>query len=385
MTGSVDSIVAAVAAALGSGDFGLHDPSFGQVEQRYVRECIESSYVSSVGAFVDKFERGLEDYTGAKHAVATVNGTAALHVALQLAGVREGDEVLVPALTFVATANAVRYCNAIPHFLDINEATMGIDPTAMESWLLATSFQTRDGCVNRKTKRRIAAVVPVHAFGHPCDVQAIKTVAAGFGIQVVEDAAESLGSLIDGQHTGTFGVAGTLSFNGNKIVTSGGGGAILTNDTRFAEYAKHLTTTAKLPHVWEYSHDEVGFNYRMPNINAALGLAQLERVDEFIASKRQLFVRYKQCFENVQGVRLVEEPVGTRSNYWLQTLVLDGNLARLRDVLIEELIDEGYVSRPAWQLISRQRPFIDSPKAPLPVAESIQPCIVNVPSGAFIP
>ena len=382
MTALPTTIVAALASVLGDGPAPLHKPRLGGNESRYLSDCVASAYVSSVGAYVDRFEADLVALTGAKHAVATVNGTSALHIALLLAGVQPGDEVLVPALSFIATANAVRYCGAIPHFLDSQASTLGLDPVAMRSWLAEISTMETGECVNRVTGKRIAAVVPMHAFGHPCDMVGVTEVAAEFGLPVVEDAAESLGSLMNGQHTGTFGLLGTLSFNGNKIVTTGGGGAILTNDAHLAQRAKHLTTTAKVPHRWEYTHDEVGYNYRMPNINAALGCAQLEQIDSFISSKRQLYEKYLKALGQVDGVTLFQEPPGTRSNYWLQTLLLDENLADQRDEVLEALNDNGFMARPAWTLLSSLKPFHNCPSAPLTGAKLLEQRIINVPSSA---
>jgi perosamine synthetase len=376
------TIVAALASVLGDGPVALHEPRLNGNESRYLSDCLASTYISSVGAYVDRFETDLATFTGAKHAVAMVNGTSALHIALLLAGVQPGDEVLVPALSFVATANAVHYCNATPHFLDSQESTLGIDPAAMHKWLAEVSNVENGACVNRTTGRRIAAVVPMHAYGHPCDVVGVMEVAAEYGLPVVEDAAESLGSLVNGQHTGTIGLLGTLSFNGNKIVTTGGGGAILTNDSHLAQRAKHLTTTAKVPHRWEYTHDEVGYNYRMPNINAALGCAQLEQIESFITSKRQLFENYRAALTGIAGVQLFHEPPGTRSNYWLQALLLEEDQAHQRDTVLEALHDNGFMARPTWTLLSSLRPFRDCPSAPLPTASLLQQRIINVPSSA---
>ena len=376
------AIVATLTSVLGEGPVPLHEPHFDGNESRYLSDCVASTYVSSVGAYVDRLEADLTALTGAQHAVATVNGTSALHIALLLAGVQPGDEVLVPALSFIATANAVRYCGATPHFLDSQESTLGLDPAAMRSWLAEISTMKSGECVNQATGRRIAAVVPMHAFGHPCDVVGVLEVAAEFGLPVVEDAAESVGSLISGQHTGTFGLLGTVSFNGNKIVTTGGGGAILTNDTELAKRAKHLTTTAKVPHRWEYTHDEVGYNYRMPNINAALGCAQLEQIDSFIASKRRLYDIYLEALRQVDGVALFREPPGTRSNYWLQTLLLDKNQVDQRDEVLEALNDNGIMARPAWTLLPSLKPFLGCPSAPLTGAKLLEQRIINVPSSA---
>lgn len=377
-----ENIVVALASILGEGPVALHEPRFDGEESQYLSNCLASTYVSSVGAYVDRFEADLAAFTGTKHAVATVNGTSALHIALLLAGVKPGDEVLVPALSFVATANAVRYCNATPQFLDSGESSLGIDPVAMQAWLTEATTMAAGVCVNRSTGRRIAGVVPMHAFGHPCDIASVLAVAVAYGLPVVEDAAESLGSLVNGQHTGSFGLFGTLSFNGNKIVTTGGGGAILTNDSELARRAKHLTTTSKVPHKWEYTHDEVGYNYRMPNINAALGCAQLEQVESFITSKRRLFERYREVLTGIDGVKLFQEPSGTRSNYWLQTLLLDEDQAHQRDTVLEALNDNGFMARPAWTLLSSLKPFRDCPRAPLPVASLLAQRIINVPSSA---
>ena len=376
------TIVAALTSVLGEGPVPLHEPHFDGNESRYLSNCVASTYVSSVGAYVDRLEADLTALTGAKHAVATVNGTSALHIALLLAGVQPGDEVLVPALSFVATANAVRYCGATPHFLDSQESTLGLDPAAMRSWLAKISTMKSGECVNQATGRRIAAVIPMHAFGHPCDVVGVLEVAAKFDLPVVEDAAESLGSLMNGQHTGTFGLLGTLSFNGNKIVTTGGGGAILTNDTHLAQRAKHLTTTAKVPHRWEYNHDEVGYNYRMPNINAALGCAQLEQIESFIASKRRLYESYFKALEQVVGVTIFQEPPGTRSNYWLQTLILDKDQVDQRDEVLRALNDNGFMARPAWTLLPSLKPFHGCPRSPLTASTMLARRLVNVPSSA---
>lgn len=376
-----DRISAALRRVVGEGAVPLHAPTFNGREWEYVRQCLDSTFVSSVGKFVDRFEAELAAYTGAKHAVAVVNGTAALHVALQLAGVRRDDEVLVPALTFVATAAAVRYCGAVPHFVDSEEPTLGMDPAALKAHLLGIADVTGGTCRNRRTGRVIRAIVPMHTFGHPVDLDGLLSVAGELGITVVEDAAESLGSLYRGRHTGTFGRMGTLSFNGNKTITTGGGGAILTDDPELARAAKHLTTTAKLPHRWDFVHDQVGYNYRMPNLNAALGCAQLEQLPSLIESKRRLFDRYREAFSEVDGVRLMAEPAGCQSNYWLQTLLLDPAVESARDSVLAATNDAGYMTRPAWRLVSGLSPYADCPCAPLPTAESLERRIINIPSS----
>lgn len=377
-------VTCAIAEVVGAGPVGLHEPRFTGNELAYLKECLDTTFVSSVGKFVDRFEADLAAFTGARHVVAVVNGTQALHVALLLGGVVANDEVLAPALTFVATANAVSYCGAVPHFVDSSEKTLGLDPLALREYLSDVA-EMRDGqCVNRSTGRVIRAVVPMHTFGHPVDMESLLAVASDFNIAVIEDAAESLGSYIGGRHTGTFGLVGTLSFNGNKTITTGGGGAILTNDTALARRAKHLTTTAKVPHRWNFDHDEIGYNYRLPNLNAALGCAQLERLPELLASKRALFEQYRSAFAKVERVRLFAEPEGCHSNYWLQTLLLDESVAAERDAILAATNEAGLMTRPTWTLMHRLKAFTASPRMPLPVAESLERRILNIPSSPFL-
>ena len=375
-------IIASLRTVLGEGTHALHEPHFKGNEQRYVQECIASTFVSSVGQYVDRFERELATYTGARRAVAVVNGTAALQVALQLAGVHAGDEVIVPALTFVATANAVHYLGATPHFVDSSLEILGLDPVALEDWLKHIAERTPDGTRNRVTGRRIRAIVPMHTFGHPCDIDGLLALAQDYQLALVEDAAESLGSFYQGRHTGTFGLLGTLSFNGNKTITTGGGRAILTNDERLADHAKHLTTIAKKPHRWEYIHDEVGYNFRMPNLNAALGCAQLEQLPDFLTSKRRLTEMYLQAFADLRQVQLITEPAGCQSNYWLQTLILDETVADQRDAILEATNDAGFMTRPAWKVLSKLKSYENCPHAPLPISESLGQRIINIPSSA---
>jgi perosamine synthetase len=377
-------VVDAIAKAAGSPPLALHEPQFAGNEWVYLKECLDSTFVSSVGKFVDRFEVDLARYTGAKHAVAVVNGTAALHVALQLAGVSPGDEVLIPALTFIATANAVSYCGAVPHFVDSEERSLGLDPGALCEYLKTTTKIRGGECLNRATGRIIRAVVPMHAFGHPVDVEGVMAVARDFHLVLVEDAAESLGSTVAGRHTGTFGLIGTLSFNGNKTITTGGGGALLIDNARLAERAKHLSTTAKVSHRWEYRHDQVGYNYRLPNINAALGCAQLEQLPNFLNAKRELFQRYSAAFATVPGTRIVREPTGCRSNYWLQALLLDESVERERDAVLAATNDAGFMTRPSWTLMHQLAPYRHCPKMELPVAESLQRRLINLPSSSFL-
>ena len=377
-------IVAALRKVLGEGEHALHEPRFHGNEQLYVKDCIESTYVSSIGPYVNRFEAELAEYTGVKKAVLVVNGTAALQVALQLAGVKAGDEVIIPTLTFVATANAVHYLNAIPHFADVNEHTLGLDPLTLREWLNHTTERTAGGCRNRLTGRRIHAFVPMHTFGHPCDLDNLLALVQDFRLVMVEDAAESLGSFYHGRHTGTFGQLGTLSFNGNKTITTGGGGAIITNDNKLADHAKHLTTTAKIPHRWENVHDEIGYNFRMPNINAALGCAQLEQLPEFLSSKRRLYMKYREAFSNIENVRLMSEPESCKSNYWLQTLILDEKVSEYLNSILEATHTAGMITRPAWQLMHKLAMYRESPRSPMPVSESLVRRIINIPSSAGI-
>jgi perosamine synthetase len=377
-------IVQAIQDVVGTEPVALHEPRFGGNEWLYLKECLDSTYVSSVGPFVDRFEFDLAEFTGAKHAVVVVNGTAALHISLLLAGVQPGDEVLVPTLTFVATANAVAHCGATPHFVDSEERTLGLDPGALRDYLRHSSERVGKTTVNRATGRVIRAVVPMHTFGHPVDVDGLLAVAHDFNLAVVEDAAESLGSLYQGRHTGTFGLLGTLSFNGNKTITTGGGGAILTNDTELAKRAKHLTTTAKVPHRWEYVHDRVGYNYRMPNLNAALGCAQLEQLPAFIEAQRMLYNRYQDRFSSLSHMRIMSEPTGSHSNYWLQALLLDETVAQQRDSILVATNDAGCMTRPAWMPLHRLEPFQNAPRMDLSGAEAIIRRLINLPSSAVL-
>lgn len=377
-------ILTAISSVVGHTPAALHEPLFQGNEWAYLKECLDTTFVSSVGKFVDRFESELSEYTGAKYAIAVVNGTAALHVALLLGGVQQGHEVLLPALTFVATANAVRYCGAIPHFVDSEIKTLGIDPFALREYLKNTSVKHNGKCINKITGRVIQALVPMHTFGHPSDLAELLAVANDYGLILIEDAAESLGSIYQGRHTGTFGLMGTLSFNGNKTITTGGGGAILTNDKYLAQRAKHITTTAKLAHRWDFEHDEVGYNYRMPNINAALGCAQIEKISSILAAKRRLHLAYSNAFNGIGSVHLVVEPDNCQSNYWLQTILLQESIANLRDSILEETNAVGLMTRPAWRLLHRLKPYADCPRSTLSIAEMLERCIVNLPSSACL-
>lgn len=383
-TAGAAEIAAILTSVLHQGDapVPLHEPCFEGNEWKYVKDCLDSGYVSSVGAYVEKFEAMLVRFTGAKYAAATVNGTSALQICLKLAGVRRGDEVLVPALTFVATANAVCYCGAVPHFVDSETVSLGVDAEKLKNYLMETAEPRNGACFNRKTGRPIRALVVMHTFGHPASLDSLLRVCGDFGLVLVEDAAESLGSYYKGRHTGTAGRLSALSFNGNKIVTTGGGGAILTNEETLYREAKHLTTTAKLPHRWEFVHDEVGYNYRLPNLNAALGCAQMEQIETFLCRKRALAEEYGRAFDGLPGVRFLTEPPGAKSNYWLNTLILSEENAALRDPVLEETNNRGIQTRPAWTLMSRLPMFRSCPRMDLSTAENLERRIVNIPSGA---
>ena len=372
-----DGLPAAVVQALKSclpaelTRIALHEPWLAGNEWAYVKQCLDTGWVSSVGKFVDRFEKELAAYTGARAAVAVVNGTAALHMCQLLVGVRPGDEVLVPALTFVGTTNAVTYCGAVPHFVDCDERTLGIDPLKLANYLDEITQARSDGSYNRATGRRIKAMVAMHTFGHPVDLDPIVETCHKHRITLIEDAAESLGSFYKGRHTGNNGIVAALSFNGNKTVTAGGGGAILTNDAELGSLAKHLTTTARVPHRWEFLHDAIGYNYRLPNLNAALGCAQLEQLPRFLERKRALAERYREAFAQVTGIRFFSEPSFGRSNYWLNAILLDPDCASVRDEVLRVTNDAGLMTRPAWTLMHRLPMFASCPRMPLVVAEDI--------------
>lgn len=359
----------------------LHVPIFFGNEKKYLEECIDSTFVSSVGNYVNLFEEEMAHFTGAKKAVACVNGTNALHMALLLAGVKQNDEVITQPLTFVATANAICYCGAVPVFVDIDKTTLGLSPDALKQFLIENADEKNNIYYNKVTGRRISAVLPMHTFGHPCRIDEIRLICEQYHIPVVEDAAESVGTYYKGKHTGTFGKIGVLSFNGNKIITTGGGGMLLFNDEALAQSAKHLTTQAKIPHPWEFMHDAIGYNYRMPNINAALGVAQLEQLDRYIVAKRKLAESYKEFFAEL-GIQFVEEPINARSNYWLNAIVL--NNREERDEFLKYTNQNGVMTRPAWQLMNHLPMFKNYQFGNLVNSEWIADRLVNIPSSAII-
>lgn len=383
---NIDSIVAAIREVVPAEQtLSLHEPEFAGNEKKYLEQCIDTTFVSSVGEFVDRMERDLAAYLGVRRAVVVVNGTAALHISLLLAGVERDDEVIIPTLTFIATANAVAYCGAIPHFADSEDATLGLDPHKLDAHLAEVAEVRENGVVNKLTGRRIAAVMPMHTFGHPVDLDAIAAVCARWNLPLVEDAAESLGSSYRGVKCGNFGVVAGLSFNGNKIVTTGGGGAVVTNDDAVGELAKHITTTARIKDAtrpWAFIHDRVGFNYRMPNLNAALGCAQLEQLPRFLEAKRVLAEAYAEAFEGVEGVTFVREPKHATSNYWLNAIRLDD--AALRDEVLARTNALGIGTRPAWTLMHDLPMYRSAPRMDLSASERIAATLINIPSSAFL-
>jgi perosamine synthetase len=381
---NLDDFIGRIRQVTGPETGGLHEPVFAGNEKKYLAECIDSGFVSSVGPFVAAFEESVREFVGAKHVVAVVNGTAALHLALLAVGMRPGDEVIVPAMSFVATANAVSHAGAIAHFVDVDEATWGIDPVALRSHL-ADVGQMKDGRLhNKETGRPITAVVPMHALGHPVAIAPLLEVAEEFGLVVVEDAAESLGSFVGDRHTGLFGRLGVFSFNGNKTITTGGGGVIVTDDEALARRLKHLSTTARVPHPYEFDHDAVGYNYRMPNINAALGLAQMEQLPGLIAGQRSLLELYSRAFAGSPFGEVRQEVAGTTSNYWLQAISLPEGMKDAKDELIRGCVDAGVSVRPMWKPLNRLAPYASHPSAATPVSADLYERVICLPSSAFL-
>ena len=360
----------------------LHEPKFIGNEKKYLNECIDSTYVSSVGAFVDRFEKEFAEYVGSRYAIATVNGTAALHIALLLADVGRDDEVITQPLSFVATCNAISYTGAEPIFVDVDLETMGMSPDALELFLEQNCQIVDAKCINKTTNKIIKACVPMHTFGHPCKIDTISEICEKWYITLVEDSAESLGSFYKEKHTGTFGRVGAFSFNGNKIITSGGGGVIVTDDETLAKRAKHLTTTAKVPHKWEYIHDEIGYNYRMPNLNAALLVAQLEQLEKFLASKRQLTKKYVDFFTDYENIDFFTQPKDASSNYWLQAILLQNRDER--DKFLEFTNTHGIMTRPVWRLLNNLDMFKDAQCGELTNALYLQERVVNISSGVAL-
>lgn len=376
-----ESVIAAIRDVTGEGTHILHEPYFPGNEKAYVFSCIEDGWVSSVGSFVDRFEKDLATACGAKHAVVVANGTVALQMALHASGLQPGEEVLLPALTFVATANAVMHAGGVPHFVDCEETSLGMCPDALEAYLKQI-VSSKDGkAVNSKTGRRIRALMPVHIFGHPCQMDKLARIAHTYQLELIEDAAEALGSESGGKKIGSQHMA-AFSFNGNKILTTGGGGAVTTNDAAQYQKIKHLTTTAKQPHAWDFVHDEVAWNFRLPNLNAALGCAQLETLPDFLRAKRALAQRYIEAFSNIDsGAAILTEPEGTKSNYWLVALKLDACEQPQLEHMLAALHEAGLLCRPLWKPLHSLPIYADCPRAGLPVTKRMAQCIINVPSS----
>lgn len=360
----------------------LSVPAFVGNEKKYMEECIDTTFVSSVGKFVDRFEEMVAEYTGAKKAVVCVSGTNALHMAMMLAGVERNDEVLTQALTFIATCNAISYIAAHPVFIDVDKDTMGLSPKAVREWL-EVNAEIKDGtCYNKTTGRRIKACVPMHTFGHPVHLDELVKVCEEWHIELVEDAAESLGSFYKGRHTGTFGKVGAISFNGNKTITTGGGGMLLFMDEELGKFAKHLTTQAKVPHRWEFVHDHIGYNYRMPNINAALGCAQMEHLEEFVLNKRETAAKYAEYFKNIEDIDFFTESSDCRSNYWLNVVILKDKQTQLE--FLQQTNDNGVMTRPIWELMNRLPMFEHCQNDGLENSIWLADRVVNIPSSVHI-
>ena len=382
MTFNVDRICNNVRKVMGQpdGPLPLHIPTFSKNAETYALKCVTTGWVSSVGQYVDQFEEMLASYTAVERAVAVVNGTSALHIALLLCGVQPKDEVLLPSLTFVATANAVSYCHATPNFIDVSTATLGVDATKLEQYL-EEHFELRDGvCHNLKTDNPVRALIGMHAFGHPFDVAQVKKVCGRYNLKLIEDAAESIGSFYHGKHTGGLADVGIVSFNGNKTITTGGGGAILLNDASLGDHAKHLTTTGKVPHPYRYVHDVIAYNYRMPNINAALGVSQLEDLEELVATKRDIAARYIDVFSDESDFQILAEPKECRSNYWLNALVLDKPLADQQDAIIKGFHERQIYVRPIWEPLHNLSMFKNCPRMDLSNTLDLASRVINLPS-----
>ena len=357
----------------------LHAPLFIGNEKKYLEECIDTTFVSSVGKFVDRFEADMAAYTGATKAVVCVSGTNALHMAMMLAGVERDDEVLTQALTFIATCNAISYIGAHPVFIDVDMETLGLSPKSVKDWLIKNAEVRNGACYNKHSGRRVKACVPMHTFGHPVKIDELAAVCEEWHLELVEDAAESIGSLYKGRHTGTFGKVGAISFNGNKTITTGGGGMLLFQDEELGTLAKHLTTQAKVPHRWAFVHDHIGYNYRMPNINAALGCAQLENIDRYVADKRETAAIYADFFKNIPDITFFTEPENCRSNYWLNVVMLKDKSAQQE--FLEYTNDHGVMTRPVWELMNRLEMFKHCETDGLKNTEWLADRIVNIPSS----
>jgi perosamine synthetase len=378
---SAKSIYLLIKKTIGKGPHHLHEPLFSKKEIMYTNDTIKKNYVSSVGIYGEKFEKKIKKFTKAKYVVAVINGTQGLYISMQALGIKKDQEVLVPALTFVGTVNAISYTGAEPHFIDSNIKDFGIDCGKLEIYLKKISKIKNNKCINKKTGRVISGIVPVHIFGHSCDIENIIKLAKKFKLKIIEDAAEALGSFYKKKHLGTLGDIGCFSFNGNKIITTGGGGAVITNKKNLAKKIKHLVNTAKVKHKWDYIHDDIGFNFKMPSLNAALGLAQMAKIDIFVKAKRRLFNKYTKNFRKLKGVKIFKEGKNLKSNYWLQTLILDKKYKFLRNELLNYCYKKGIYLRPTWRLISSLKPYKKKQKMDLRGARDIAERVINLPSS----
>ena len=362
----------------------LHEPDIRKEDWGFVKECLKKNFVSSVGNYVNEFEEKLKKYTKAKYVIATVNGTSAIHLALVVMGANENDEVILPSLNFVAAANAVRYCNSIPHFVEVEEDTLGIDPIKLEKYLSKIVIKKNNNSFNKYTNKRIKFMMPLHMFGHPAKIIELKKIAKKYNLKIIEDAAESLGSTFKNKHLGTFGDIGILSFNGNKIITTGGGGALLTNSLKVAKKLKYLSTTAKTPHRWKFEYSDIGYNYRMPGINASLGCAQMKRIKSYVNLKRKLFKKYKAAFGNLKDIKVFQERKNARSNYWLQTIILDNKISYLKDKILEKTNNLGFSVRPVWKPLHKLNKFKSYPRMEMKVTNNLEKRILNLPSSTCL-
>ena len=375
-------IIKSIRKVVGKQKHHLHEPLFFGNEIKYLKKTITTNLVSSVGPFVKKFENQITKFTRSKYTISVVNGTEALHLSLVACGVKNNDEVLVPTITFVGTANAIVYSGAIPHFVDSEFETLGIDPLKLEKYLEKITIKKGKFYFNKKTKRKIRAIIPVHVFGNICQIDRILKIAKKYNLLVIEDAAEALGSFFKNKHAGTFGLVGCFSFNGNKIMTTGGGGAIITNNKLLAKKIKHLSTTAKIEHSWEYIHDAVGYNFRMPNLNAALGSAQIENLNKFLKSKRKLFLRYSKEFLKVNNVRLIKNPEFSKSNNWLNTIFIKNSSIKKRNKVLSLAQKNQIFLRPAWKPLHTLKHLNNMPRMNLNAAIKIYKSCINLPSSA---
>ena len=375
------NIIKAIKKTIGKGPHQLHEPFFCGNEIKYLKKTIKDNYVSYVGNYVKKFENKIKKITGSKFVITIVNGTEALHIALKVLGIKKNDEVLVPALTFVGTVNPIIHSLAIPHFVDSEIKTLGINPLKLEDYLNKIIIMKGKLSINKFTKRTIRAIIPVHIFGHSCNIKEIIRIAKKFNLIVIEDAAEALGSFYQNKHLGTFGHVGCLSFNGNKIITTGGGGAVITNNAIVAKKIRHFSSTARVNHKWEYIHNQIGYNLRMPSLNAALGLAQIENLDKFINAKRMLFKKYLESFKNIKDISLFKEPINCKSNYWLQTIILSKKKSFLKKEILKQGFNSKIYLRPVWKLISELKPYKFYPKMDLTGAKNIAKILINLPSS----